>query len=53
MPHIPKVDDNGQMEAEVEASGSTGAAWAGTVAFFGLLLFIGTLVYLAHNHWHF
>jgi hypothetical protein len=45
--------DNDTAKAEVETHGNTGAAWAGTVSFIAVLLFIGTLIYLAHNHWHF
>lgn len=32
---------------------TTGAAWAGAFCFVALLVFIGTLVYLTHNHWRF
>lgn len=51
MMSIDNDSKNDEGTVEVHASNST--VWAGTVSFLALLVFIGTLVYLAHNHWHF
>jgi hypothetical protein len=40
-------------DVETEEKTSTGVAWAHAAEFIAVLVFIGTLVYLAHNHWHF
>lgn len=51
-------DDEKEVEIERARHGyhpqsRAGEAWASAAGFIFLLLFIGTLIYLAHNHWHF